>query len=313
MRPGVQLFVADPFTLRIFVPSGDPEGVRIVDRMNWTGRGYLVPRDRWAEVKTRPELARPGIYVLTGYETDELGGDRLVAYIGQTDNLRNRIDGHDLKRDFWDRAVMFLSTGEGLNRAHTTWLEWELIQRAMSASRCRLENRAEPGEPNLIESEKADTRGFLNEMLRIMPVMGVHIFEPAKQVSVTALAAAGLKTEPKDYRDTIVVPAQKEGFDEVFIGQNAWWAVRIAEKHRPHLRWIAGYQTLPVAAVTHIAEIDHLEPYGEEGKWKIVFKSAAKPLPSPIPYGNAPPGAMQGSRYTTKAALGRATSVRDLR
>ena len=27
----------DPFTIRIFIPVGDPEGVRIIDRMNWTG------------------------------------------------------------------------------------------------------------------------------------------------------------------------------------------------------------------------------------------------------------------------------------
>jgi len=27
----------DPYTIRIFVPDGDPEGVRIIDRMNWTG------------------------------------------------------------------------------------------------------------------------------------------------------------------------------------------------------------------------------------------------------------------------------------
>ena len=26
----------DPFTIRIFVPDGDPEGIRIIDRMNWT-------------------------------------------------------------------------------------------------------------------------------------------------------------------------------------------------------------------------------------------------------------------------------------
>jgi hypothetical protein len=25
-----------PFTIRIFVPDGDPEGVRIINRMNWT-------------------------------------------------------------------------------------------------------------------------------------------------------------------------------------------------------------------------------------------------------------------------------------
>ena len=33
----------DPFTIRIFVPNGDPEGVRIIDRMNWTGVGIAFP------------------------------------------------------------------------------------------------------------------------------------------------------------------------------------------------------------------------------------------------------------------------------
>ena len=34
---------------------------------------------------------------------------------------------------------------------------------------------------------------------------------------VAALAAAGLTTEPKDVRDTVVGPAQREGFDKASI------------------------------------------------------------------------------------------------
>ena len=34
----------EAFTLRMFVPDGDPEGVRFIDRMNWTGLG-LCSRD----------------------------------------------------------------------------------------------------------------------------------------------------------------------------------------------------------------------------------------------------------------------------
>jgi hypothetical protein len=41
---------------------------------------------------------------------------------------------------------------------------------------------------------------------------------------VAALAAAGLTTEPKGVRDTVVVPAQRECFDKAFISANAWWA-----------------------------------------------------------------------------------------
>ena len=226
--------------------------------------------------------------------------------------LRSRIESHDLKKEFWERATLFLSGNNGLNRAHTTWLEWELVQRALKAKRCRLENRAEPNEPTLIESERADTRAFLNEMLRLMPVMGLSIFETPKIAPIAALAAAGLAPEPKDVRDTVIVPAQREGFEKAFIGANAWWAIRIADKHRANLRWIAVYQVLPIAAITHIAEIDHLEPYGDAGKFKVVFKGPATPLDHPVPYGDAPSGAMQGPRYTTKAALLAAKSIKDL-
>ena len=174
------------------------------------------------------------------------------------------------------------------------------MQRALNAKRCRLENRAEPSEPTLIESEKADTRAFLNEMLRLMPIMGLPIFETPKTVPVAALAAAGLIPEPRDVKDTIVVPAQREGFEKVFLGAKAWWAIRVAEKHRANLRWIAAYQVVPIAAITHLAEIDRLEPYGDDGKFKVIFKGPAEPLARPVPYGDAPSGAMQGPRYTRR-------------
>jgi hypothetical protein len=220
------------------------------------------------------------VYILLGYEPDELGNERPVAYIGQTDNLLARIENHDLKREFWERATLFLSANDGLNRAQTTWLEWELVQRALSAKRCRLENRAEPSEPTLIESEKADTRAFLNEMLRLMPIVGLNIFETPKAPPPAALVAAGLAREPKDAKDTIVVPAQREGFETAFIGANAWWAIRIAEKHRASLKRIAAYQVASIAAITHIAEIDHIETFGDAGKFKVVFKGPATPLES---------------------------------
>ena len=240
-----------------------------------------------------------------------MGARAPVAYVGQTDNLQKRIDQHEASKDFWSSCVLFLSTAGGLNRAHTTWLEWALIEQAAKAKRCRLLNGVSPAEPALIESEKADTRAFLDEMLRMMPTMGVHIFEAAAAVHPVTPAKADVAAG-EQVKDTIVVPAQKEGFEKVFIGENAWWAIRIAAKHRDHLKWIAAYQVTPVCAVTHIAPIDHLEPYGDEGKFKVVFASPAQPLPKPIPFGKAQSGAMQGSRYTTKDQLFSAKSVKDI-
>jgi hypothetical protein len=304
--------MSEPFTLRIFVPSGDPEGVRILERMNWTGRGIVLPRDRWPEVKSRPEVAQPGVYVLTGYEVDELGSDRLVSYIGQTDSLKARIESHVAQLEWWDRAALFLSGNDGLNRAHTTWIEWELIRRATEAKRCRLENRVGPSEPVLIESEKADTRAFVREMLRIAPVMGLQIFETPRTAQAPLFTTASGAAPVRDIRDTIVVPAQRDGFEKVFLGQNSWWAIRIAGKHLANLKWIAAYQVAPIGSITHIAEIERLEPYGDSGKWKVLFRGSATELPCPIPFGDAVSGTMQGPRYTTRSVLQQATTVRDL-
>jgi hypothetical protein len=170
----------------------------------------------------------------------------------------------------------------------------------------------EPRRAELIESERADTRAFLNKMLRLMPIMGLNILERPKAVPVAARTAAGLTPEPKDVKDTVIVPAQREGFERAFIGSHAWWAIRIAEKHQANLKWIAVYQVAPVAAITHIAEIDHVEPYGDAGKFKVVFKGPPLLLKNPVPYGDAPSGAMQGPRYTTRAALLEAKRIRDL-
>ena len=47
---------ADPFSIRVFVPDGDPEGVRLIDRLNWTGLGLVFRRSDWSEVRKRSEM-----------------------------------------------------------------------------------------------------------------------------------------------------------------------------------------------------------------------------------------------------------------
>jgi hypothetical protein len=158
---------ADPFTIRIFVPDGDPEGVRIIDRMNWTGLGIVFPRSKWAEVRKRPDLAKTGVYILVGYKGED--DDLPTLYIGQADGVGNRIESHIQKKDFWDWGVVFVSASGGLNRAHVTWLEYALVQRATQTKRCYLDNGNAPQEPAMTEAEKADTQGFLKEMLQILP------------------------------------------------------------------------------------------------------------------------------------------------
>ena len=54
------------FSVRIFLPGGEPEGLRVVEKSNWTGQGVVFPRALFGEARQRPELKRTGVYVLWG-------------------------------------------------------------------------------------------------------------------------------------------------------------------------------------------------------------------------------------------------------
>jgi hypothetical protein len=53
--------VTVPFSLRIFVADGDPDGLCIVDKSNWIGKALVSPRALLPQVKARPELAQTGV------------------------------------------------------------------------------------------------------------------------------------------------------------------------------------------------------------------------------------------------------------
>ncbi|NJL25985.1 MAG: GIY-YIG nuclease family protein, partial [Calothrix sp. SM1_5_4] len=178
--------------------------------------------------------------------------------------------------------------------------------------RCRLDNGNDPQEPSLSEAETADTQGFLKEILQILPLVGLRAFEGRKPVA-TPDAPASVKSDPVQPGgpDTVIVPAQKDGFQRVFLGEDRWHAIRIAGGMLDKIKYIAAYQTNPISAITHYAPVARIEPYGEGGKYLLVFAEKAKPI-KPIPFGDAPPGAMQGPRYTSLARLLAATKLADL-
>ena len=300
----------DAFTLRMFVPDGDPEGVRFIDRMNWTGLGIVFPRSKWPEVRNRAEFGQTGVYILTGYsEGDE---DLPTVYVGQADGVKSRIDSHGQQKDFWDTGIVFVSNSGGLNRAHVTWLEHALVARAQETKRCHLANANAPQEPALSEAEKADTQAFLREMLQILPLVGLRVFEATRAVAVPVASVAIVSTtKQKGLRDTVVVPAQQEGFESVFLGQNCWHSIRIAGGMLDKIKYIAAYQTIPLSAITHYAPVSQIEPYGESGKYKLVFSEKAKPI-GPVTLGDAPTGSMQAPRYTTIDRLRKAKTLSDL-
>lgn len=211
-----------PFSLRIFVADGDPDGLRIVERSNWVGRALVFPRAAWAQpsVATKSELQQTGVYLLLGPREDG-EGDRL--YIGEGDPIKPRLATHHsgiAQKDFWTRAICFVSMGQGLNKAHVQFLEANLIRLAKQAKRVPLDNANQPTEPTLSEADRADMQVFLQHMLGMLPVLGVHAFEQPPQAPVASapeLTCKGKGLLARGYESTqgFVVKAESQAAGQV--------------------------------------------------------------------------------------------------
>ena len=164
-------------TIKIFLADGTPLGLRLIEKSNWTGRGFDFARSDWPKVKSREDFSRPGVYVLRGLTEDGL----VKVYIGEADELRARISQHfagPAAKEFWERAVAFTSKDENLNKAHVRFLESRLVALAMVAKRVQLENGNVPAPPSLSEYDRAEAETFLDEMLVIYPLLGIDAFSP---------------------------------------------------------------------------------------------------------------------------------------
>jgi hypothetical protein len=197
-----------PYSIKIFLPDGDPDGLRTIEKSNWSGTGIVIPRALLADAKSRRELTRTGVYVLVG-PPEESGLPRV--YVGEGDPIKPRLEQHSAKKDFWTSCIAFTSKDENLNKAHVQFIESRLIALAAQAKRCVLENGNVPALPSLSEADAADAEGFLPEMLLCFPVLGLSVFTAAaplqKSTRLLFITAKGVKAEGMETPDGFVVRA----------------------------------------------------------------------------------------------------------
>lgn len=108
------------------------------------------------------------------------------------------------------------------------------------------------------------------------------------------------------------MPAREDGFQEVFLGQNCWYAVQIHSALQSQIRYIAAYQVAPVSAITYAAPVRSIEPWKDSGKVVLHFAEPAKPIgPLPLVKGGKV-RTLQSLRYTTHDRLLAATNLDDV-
>lgn len=129
------------------------------------------------------------------------------------------------------------------------------------------------------------------------PIMQDDLKEPATSV-----------LDPSEI-DTIVVPAHKEGFEEIFIGEQRWYAIRIHSSMIPKIKYIAVYQVEPISSITHIALVSTIEHWKNTSKYVVNFASPPESLGQICLVKRGLVQAPRAPRYTSRARLEKASSL----
>jgi hypothetical protein len=167
-----------PQTIQIYLPSGDPRGIRIAALTTSIVQVIEVPRALLSEFQVMPESKQTGLYVLVGGEEEEM--DQPLAYIGESGNVGKRLGQHhsDPKMDFWNRALVVISLTHSFTAAHTLYLEWSGIQKGTEAGRYVLKNGNGGTKPHTPPWLEADCRQIFEILRVLVATLGQPVFEP---------------------------------------------------------------------------------------------------------------------------------------
>lgn len=120
--------------------DGEPDGIRVCRCLLSTVTAVFVPRSQLARAKQISELPQRGIYYLI---SDQDGAISSI-YIGQTRQGLTRLDDHNAKKDFWNKAVLFLADDSEFSLDTISALEKYAIDQAKAAKRYDVENKQDP-------------------------------------------------------------------------------------------------------------------------------------------------------------------------
>jgi hypothetical protein len=162
-------------TIQIFLPSGDPRGLRIAEITTRIVQVIEVPRTRLDEFARMPESAQVGVYLLFGAPDD---GTEPQVYIGQTGDLRARLASHHAKKEFWNRALVIVSRTNSLTQTHALFLEWHCLRQASEVGRYAIENGNAGSKPHTPAPLEADCLEIFETAGILLATLGFPVFEP---------------------------------------------------------------------------------------------------------------------------------------
>ncbi|MDE2725846.1 MAG: GIY-YIG nuclease family protein, partial [Gemmatimonadota bacterium] len=181
-------------TVEIEMPDGKPHGIRKIYQTSGNVAGVAFRRTDFKRVQELQEdeyrdeyrIDRPGVYVLWG--NPERHGPHSI-YIGQSDNVLNRLTNHrsGTDKDYWSNTCVFTSNSDVFTGTHARAVEAELIAIAKRADTCHVENTQVAKQPTMRSArDRTIANQFLQELLLCIPFLGADFFEEVDGKELTS-------------------------------------------------------------------------------------------------------------------------------
>jgi hypothetical protein len=183
---------AEGRSLELYFIDGRPDGMLTAEVFNWTGHVLMTPRTRIGDALARKEARYTGVYLLLGEKDGEP-----CAYIGEGEDISDRIRNHDTRKDWWTNAILVTSAANNLNKAHVKYLEARLVEEARAVGRVVLDNANTPPRPGLSEAARSNMEAFLNYLFMVLPALRVDMFIKGIRPDTKAMTSAKSSTAPR--------------------------------------------------------------------------------------------------------------------
>ena len=164
-----------PQTIQIYLPFGDPQGIRVGEITTRTVQVFDVPRNEITAFFDSPESDQVAVYYLFG---DESGDSRTQCYVGQTSSSRKRFKEHLATKAFWSRALVAVSRTNTQTDTHARFLEWKSIQAGNESGRFALENGNAGSRPHTPAPLEAECEEIFDTIDTLLSTLGFPLFKP---------------------------------------------------------------------------------------------------------------------------------------
>ncbi|GAB7023794.1 GIY-YIG nuclease family protein [Salidesulfovibrio brasiliensis] len=164
-------------TIQIFLPDGNPRGVKVADITSRIIQATLIPRSMLASV-SKEYIEGVSLYLLLS-DRSETGKPKV--YIGETEDGQVRLRQHSKTKDFWQSAIVITSKTQHFTKAHVRFLEWYCWETATAAGRYTVVNTNTPSKPHIQPPAAADLMDNFETIRILTSTLGAPAFDEIKK------------------------------------------------------------------------------------------------------------------------------------